>query len=86
MYLINKVVRNFFMQIIDENLPFSSQLPNVNRLHTYYNSLKDIITHELTGERTPIDQFYGHPFIHLNSLQQSFFTYPELKRLHKRCS
>lgn len=81
---MNKIILQFNIHIIEVSVPLLLSLADMNRLGIFYNSLTSQLVHSEAGKTTQIERFYGHPFIRWYALQHSFFTYAELKRLHKR--
>lgn len=85
-FLMNEILLEISVPIIDEYLPITLSLADMDELSIYFNNLSNDVIHQSSQEKTTVKRFYGHPFVHWDPLQQSFFTYTELKRLHKRFS
>lgn len=81
---INHLVLEFCLYIIDGDLPILLSLADMDKLGIFYNNLRDVLVHQHTNESTEVMRFFAHPFVRWNPLQHCFFTYTELKRLHKR--
>ena len=81
---IKNIMLEFSVQIVDDDLPILLLLADMDRLGIFFNNLQNHLIHHHSKERTINSRFFGHPFIRWDPLQQCFFTYTELKRLHKR--
>lgn len=81
---MNKIILQFNIHIIDDDVPLLLSLASMDRLRIFDKNLTNLLLHNRSEETTQVKRFYGHPLICWDALQQSFFTYTELKRLQKR--
>lgn len=81
---IKGIMLEFSMHVIDDDLPILLSLADMDKLGIYYNNLTNSVIHQSSKERMEVTRFYGHPFLRWDPTLCCFFTYKELKRLHKR--
>ncbi|KAI1005021.1 hypothetical protein K3495_g3195 [Podosphaera aphanis] len=86
-------IGNAEFHIVNIDTPFLLCLADIDRLHIYFNNLKNTLV--TTTEEIPIIRRFGHPFLLWNTplqtlIRDSFgqnpchLTSTELKRLHRR--
>lgn len=81
---MDKTILEFNIHIINDDVSLLPSLADMDRMNIFYNNLINQLVHRESGMNSKVERFCEHPFVRWNSLLQSFFTYTELKRLHKR--
>ncbi|KAI0994324.1 hypothetical protein K3495_g13858, partial [Podosphaera aphanis] len=90
---VNLPVGNVEFHIVDIDTPFLLCLADMDKLHIYFNNLKNFLV--TNTEEIPIVRRFGHPFLLWDRSLQTFIqdsfaknpcclTTTELKRLHKK--
>lgn len=78
---ISNIILKISVYIIDDDLPILLSLADMDNLGIYFNNLIVQLIQHSPQEKRIVTRSYRHPFVHWDPLQQSFFTYTELKTL-----
>lgn len=63
--------------------PILLSIDDMDRLGIFLQNLDNVLVHRDYGEPAEVTRVNGHPYLQWNTEITSYFTFPELKRLHR---
>lgn len=83
-YPVGNMWMSFDLHVVNFNTPILLSLDDMDRLGVYMKNLDDFFVHRASGEEAKITRLNGHPYLRWEKNIASYFTFFELKCLHRR--
>lgn len=81
---VGKLWMSFDLNVANADTPILLSIDDMDRLGIYLLNLDNVLVHRNSGETTKITRVNGHPYLQRNTEITSYFTFPEIKRIHRR--
>lgn len=82
-FLVVKLWMSFDIHVVNADTPKLRSIDDMDRLGIYMQNLDNFLIHRDSGETAKIARVNSHPYLQRNTKIASYFTFPELRRLHR---